>query len=110
MNSQEIHNRAKAFLTDAVAQLRQLPIETMRAWPNHPPSPYFELRAPAELLAAKCTFTLMKDTPPSGNIQIAIQYRRHRHLGFSKVMADGFVITVGGVLEPLSQQAIWDLT
>jgi hypothetical protein len=32
-------------------------------------------------------FTLMKDTLPSGDIQIAIQYRRHRFLGISQVMA-----------------------
>lgn len=110
MNSQEIHTRARAFLMDAVARLRRLPIETMRAWPNHPPSPEFDLGAPADLQEAKCTFTLMKDTLPSGDIQIAIQYWRHRSLGFSQVMADGFVITVGGTLEPLSKEAIWGLT
>jgi hypothetical protein len=110
MSSQEIHARARAFLTDAVAQLRRLPIDTLRAWPSYPLRPDFDLNAPGELLAAKCTFTLMKDTLPSGDIQIAIQYRRCRHLGFSQVLADGFVITVGGALEPLSQQSIWDLT
>jgi hypothetical protein len=52
----------------------------------------------------------MKDTLASGDIQIAIQYWRRRSLGFSQVMADGFVITVGGTLEPLSKEAIWDLT
>jgi hypothetical protein len=76
---------------------------------------HFAVRSPAknvpqELLEAKCVFTLMKDTLPSGDIQIAIQYRRYRFLGISQVMADGFVITVAGSVEPLSQQTIWDLT
>jgi hypothetical protein len=110
MNAQEISRRARAFLIDAVARLRRLPIDTMRAWPDHPPSPDFDLGVPAELLEARCRFTLMKDTLASGDIQIAIQYWRKRSLGFSQVMADGFVITLAGTLEPLSQQAIWDLT
>jgi hypothetical protein len=45
-----------------------------------------------------------------GHIQIAIQYRRYRFLGISQVLADGFVVTVAGSVEPLSQQTIWDLT
>ena len=45
-----------------------------------------------------------------GDIQIAIQYRRYRFLGISQVLADGFVVTVAGSVEPLSQQTIWDLT
>jgi hypothetical protein len=110
MNSREIHRRARVFLTDAVMQLKRLPTDSIRAWPEFPPSPNFDLNVPQELLDAKCMFTLMKDTLPSGDIQIAIQYRRYRFLGISQVMADGFVITVAGPLEPLSQQTIWGLT
>jgi hypothetical protein len=110
MNSREIHRRARDFLTDAVAQLKSLPPDSIRAWPEFPPSPNVNLSVPQELLEAKCVFTLMKDTLPSGDIQIAIQYRRYRFLGISQVMADGFVIAAAGRVEPLSQQTIWDLT
>jgi hypothetical protein len=110
MNSREIRGRARVFLTDAVAQLQRLPSDSIRAWPEFPPSPNVNLNVPRELLEAKCVFTLMKDTLPSGDVQIAIQYRRYRFLGISQVMADGFVITAAGSVEPLSQQTIWDLT
>jgi len=110
MDSREIHRRAKVFLTDAVAKLKRLPSDAIRAWPEFPPSPSIDLNVPQELLEAKCEFTLMKDTHASGDIQIAIQYRRYRFLGISQMMADGFVITAAGPVEPLSQQTIWDLT
>src|ERR1700722_10203318 len=93
MDSREIHRRANVFLTDTVAQLKRLPSDAIRAWPEFPPSPSINLNVPQELLEAKCEFRLMKDTHPSGDVQIAIQYRRYRFLGISQMMADGFVIT-----------------
>jgi hypothetical protein len=107
MHSREIHRRAKSFLADAVAGLKGLPFDTIRAWTS---TPNFDLHVPQELLDAKCEFILIKDTLPSGDIEIAVQYRRYRYLGFSQMMADGFVIKTSGGLDPLSQERIWDLT
>jgi hypothetical protein len=80
MNSREIHGRARVFLADAVAQLKRLPPATICAWPAFPPSPNFDLKVPQELRDAKCVFTVMKYTFPSGDIEIAVQYFRRRYL------------------------------
>ena len=110
MNSKEVNRRARTFLADAVSELKLVPFDAIRAWPEHPPSPSIKLNVPQDLLDADCTFTLLKNTLPSGDIEIAVQYRRYRFLGFSYMMADGFVLNVAGAFEPLSRQTIWDLT
>src|SRR5450631_3809692 len=46
MDSREIHRRAKVFLTDAVAKLKRLPSDAIRAWPEFPPSPSIDLNVP----------------------------------------------------------------
>jgi hypothetical protein len=61
---------------------------------------------PQQLLEAKCVFTLMKDTLPSGTYRLQFKYRRYRFLGISQVMADGSVITVAGSVEPPSRKTL----
>jgi hypothetical protein len=100
---------ADAFLAEAIARLRCIPLSALDKWPDWPEKPLFDLAPPAEL--SKYTFTLMKDRLPDGDIRIAIQRYRPFLLGVVGEMAvEGFRISAEGALTPLTQRDIWDLT
>lgn len=106
MTSQEIKRHADAFLAASLARLRNLPLSVLAKWPNYPAVAPVDLQVPNEL--SSYTFTLMKDTLPTGEIRIAIQRYRHRFLGMGEMSANG--LAPDQSVRPLSDQDVWDLT
>jgi hypothetical protein len=108
VTSQDIKRHADAFLAASLAPLRNLPFSVLAKWPDYPAEAPVDLQVPSEL--SSYTFTLMKDTLPTGEIRIAIQRYRHRFLGIGEMTANGFAAAPDGSVRPLSDQDVWDLT
>ncbi len=109
MASGDLKRSADSFMADCLERLRKVPFSDIASWPEYPAVPPVPLNVPEEL--SSYTFTLMKDTLPTGEVRIAIQRYRSRLLGITAEMtANGFVATPNGLTRPLSEQDIWDLT
>ena len=109
MASGALKRAADSFMAECLDRLRKVPFSDIASWPEYPAKPPISLDVPEEL--SSYSFTLMKDTLPSGDLRVAIQRRRSRLLGITaEVTADGFVVAPDGLSRPLSQQDIRDLT
>ena len=108
MVSAETKKRADDFLAESLTQLRQLTFTQLSEWPDYPSKPPFDLVRPAGL--ERYTYTLMKESLPTGAIRVAIQRYRYRFLGIGEMRACGFVIEPGGSTLPLTQKDLWALT
>lgn len=109
MASGDLKRSADGFMADCLDRLRKVPFSDISSWPEYPAVPPMPRDVPEELRSY--TFTLMKDTLPTGEVRVAIQRYRSRLLGITaEVTANGFVVAPNGLTRPLSEQEIWDLT
>jgi hypothetical protein len=109
MASGSLKHSADTFMASCLDRLRNVPFSDLSKWPEYPAVTPMPLEVPKELSSS--TFTLMKDTLPTGDVRIAIQRCRSRLLGITaEVTAHGFVVTPNGLTRPLSEQEIWELT
>ena len=104
----EKRQRAVDFVEASLTALQATPSATLAAWPEWPGQPAVDLGVPADL--APYTFTLMKDTLPSGEVRIAIQAYRQGVLGFYEAWVKGFAVASNGTIRPLTEEEHWDLT
>lgn len=108
MVSETTKRRAEEFVESSLTRLKELSFLELALWPDYPAKPPFDLDVPAEL--ELYTFTLMKDTPPDGEIRVAIRRYRYRFLGIGEMVGDGFVMLPNGTNRPLSREELYAIS
>jgi hypothetical protein len=107
MDTLPLRQRADHFASTYVAILREVSFSTLANWPDWPATSPMTLPAPPDL--GQYTFTMMKDTLPSGAIRIAIQLSREEFVT-SDIAIYGFVISPDGSTHPLTEHDVRELT